>query len=101
MSHGETAQVGQKECKYPKCRKTFEPKREHQLYCQPSCRQADWQQSADRRRFGDPKFVKELQIWLERVEYENAAFAMIRRIVCSRIAKRQTPHGPGKRKGKL
>jgi len=46
----------------------------------------------------DETFVTALRSWIERADYGHAGFVMLRKAVCSRIAKRQTPHGPGKKK---
>ncbi len=57
-----------------------------------------WREITEIEKFNKPMFAKELKDWIDTVEYSNKTFAVIRRAVCSRIAKRQTPHGPGKKK---
>lgn len=48
----------------------------------------------------DPLFQGALRRWIEKAEYDDPGFQMIRSVVFSRIAKRQTPHPPGKKKRK-
>jgi hypothetical protein len=77
------------------CGGEFEPKREWQNFCKTNCRTAYWSNCLD---VENDKFIEALMIWVAGVDYDHKAFVALRKAVCSRIAKRQTPHGPGKKK---
>lgn len=86
-------------CKLPGCRAEFVPKRRNQIYCKPQCRALHWWQRENGiDRFNKPEFAEEISQWMAKVGYRNKTFVAIRKAVCSRIAQRQTPHGPGKKK---
>ena len=87
-------------CERPECGKTYTPVREAQRYCSKDCRKLHWFVREEQAQYDRPAFRRQVKAWLQSVPYRNSTFAIIRQVVCSRIAQRQKPRTPGKKKRK-